>query len=408
MQVAGCAGVRPAGERCSVQRGSLAPLRGVESVECSAAEMHTVTLLPLLVLLSPAAAEFAGSAIRPAASESPPPPLPPPKYKVVLTEHSPTPALSSANAKGHGASPCPTTFNPSYVEVAGENKVGGIIVRMRSAHEVSLSRRSSDRAIISRGSFARAGTDNCNATSGAMSWAPCDVQTGVCGDLNASYLYPKSQGTEDPRIIFNKYLPAPLDQSLYLATQCICGQSIKRALLGGAGTTISSTTSPTARTASSRKPTAARPLAHQAPRVPALWYTHARARARTHARTHAHTHTHTHTQRERERERGAIQIGGSRCERDHHGRDRVGRHVSAHEDSPSAKNHLREHHRAVRHHRCRQPAPCRQRQRSEEQQTHDALDKAAPNRARDRHLAQPSWRPRSTGLKSPQSGLRKG
>ena len=87
------------------------------------------------------------------------------------------PVLSSANAKGHGASPCPTTFNPSYVEVAGENKVGGIIVR----------------------------TDKCNATNGHLSWAPCDVMTGVCGDLNASYQYNPSQGSEDPRIIYNKY-----------------------------------------------------------------------------------------------------------------------------------------------------------------------------------------------------------
>jgi hypothetical protein len=96
---------------------------------------------------------------------------------VVLAEHSPLPALSSANAKGQGASPCPLTFNPSYVEVAGENKVGGIIVR----------------------------TDKCNATDGRLSFAPCDVMTGVCGDLNASYQIPSSQGTQDPRVIFNKY-----------------------------------------------------------------------------------------------------------------------------------------------------------------------------------------------------------
>jgi hypothetical protein len=108
---------------------------------------------------------------------APPPPLPAAKYKVVLAEHNPLPALSHSNAKGKGASPCPTTFNPSYVEVAGENKVGGIVVR----------------------------TDSCNATKGSMSWAPCDVMTGVCGDLVESYQYPHSQGTEDPRIIYNKY-----------------------------------------------------------------------------------------------------------------------------------------------------------------------------------------------------------
>lgn len=28
---------------------------------------------------------------------------------------------------------------------------------------------------------------------------------GVCGDLDFSYQYPHSQGTEDPRVIYNKY-----------------------------------------------------------------------------------------------------------------------------------------------------------------------------------------------------------
>eukprot|EP01050_Picozoa_sp_SAG11_P018968 SAG11_NODE_2950_length_2817_cov_2.426784_3_plen_357_part_00 len=113
----------------------------------------------------------------PAPPPPPPPPLPAPKYKVLLAEHNAVPALSSANAKGKGASPCPKTFNPSYVEVAGENTVGGIIVR----------------------------TDGCNATRGRMSFAKCDAQTGVCGDLNASYQISPSQGTQDPRVIYNKY-----------------------------------------------------------------------------------------------------------------------------------------------------------------------------------------------------------
>ena len=138
--------------------------------------MKMLALSPLL-LASASLQTAAALAQHGAPPQAPPPPLPPPKYKVMLTEHNPTAAVSSANAKGHGASPCPTTFNPSYVEVAGENKVGGIIVR----------------------------TDRCNATNGAMSWAPCDVETGICGDLNASYQYPQSQGTEDLRIIFNKY-----------------------------------------------------------------------------------------------------------------------------------------------------------------------------------------------------------
>jgi hypothetical protein len=76
------------------------------------------------------------------------------------------------------------------VEVAGKNKVGGVIVR----------------------------TDGCEATSGAMSFAPCDVQTGVCGDLEPAYQIPQGQGTQDPRVIYNQYdqcasvgLEPPLD-----------------------------------------------------------------------------------------------------------------------------------------------------------------------------------------------------
>ena len=105
------------------------------------------------------------------------PPLPAPKYKVELVERPSTPVLSFANAAGYGASPCPVTFNPSYVEVAGENKVGGIIVR----------------------------TDGCNATNGRLSFAECDVMTGVCGDLNASYQYPADQGLEDPRVVWDPH-----------------------------------------------------------------------------------------------------------------------------------------------------------------------------------------------------------
>jgi len=107
----------------------------------------------------------------------PPPPLPQPKYKVILAEHSPTPVLSSANAKGSGASPCSTTFNPSYVEVAGGNTRGGVIVR----------------------------TDGCKATQGRLSFAPCNVTTGVCGDLEPDYQAPASQGTQDPRVIYDPY-----------------------------------------------------------------------------------------------------------------------------------------------------------------------------------------------------------
>lgn len=107
----------------------------------------------------------------------PPPPLPPKKYNVVLEQHSPQPVLSHGNAVGAGYSPCSTTFNPAFVDVLGENTVSGVVVR----------------------------TDSCSATNGAMSFAKCNLETGVCGDLEPNYKFPSDQGTEDPRIVWDPY-----------------------------------------------------------------------------------------------------------------------------------------------------------------------------------------------------------
>lgn len=70
---------------------------------------------------------------------------------------------------------CPaTTFNPSYIGVQGGNKVAGVIVR----------------------------TDQCGDTNNSLSFAPCDLQTGTCGDLQSGIQLPPDQGTQDPRIVF--------------------------------------------------------------------------------------------------------------------------------------------------------------------------------------------------------------
>jgi len=92
----------------------------------------------------------------PKPTPSPPvPPLPPAKYKVELVEHNALPALSHGNPTGQGGSPCSNTFNPSYIEIAGKNKVGGIIVR----------------------------TDGCNETNGHLSFAPCTTLRPCSGVL---------------------------------------------------------------------------------------------------------------------------------------------------------------------------------------------------------------------------------
>eukprot|EP01046_Picozoa_sp_COSAG06_P017045 COSAG06_NODE_1145_length_10532_cov_16.966261_7_plen_232_part_00 len=175
--VAACCGACQADAKCAY--AAWAP-RGVSSPSSSLCFLkdaktltpRTMSNVTLIVVRQEPPNPHPGPA--PPGPDPPPPVLPPPKYRVVLAEHSPVPALSFANARGAGNSACPLTFNPSYVEVAGENKIGGVIVR----------------------------TDGCHATTGAMSFAPCNVTTGVCGDLNASYQIPKAHGIQDPRVIF--------------------------------------------------------------------------------------------------------------------------------------------------------------------------------------------------------------
>eukprot|EP00039_Didymoeca_costata_P002135 m.57738 g.57738 ORF g.57738 m.57738 type:complete len:451 (+) comp11128_c0_seq1:75-1427(+) len=103
----------------------------------------------------------------------PAPPLPAPKYDVKLLSRSPLPTLSNANIAGHGASPCTTTFNPAFI-AATATSPSGVVVR----------------------------TDTCTATQGRLSFAPCNLTTGVCGDLQPHITLPPDQGTQDPRIIF--------------------------------------------------------------------------------------------------------------------------------------------------------------------------------------------------------------
>ena len=101
-------------------------------------------------------------------------------YSAVFTSRPALPALSSANAVGAGHSHCNNTFNPSYLPPSSDGAFGGgIIVRLNAC----------DRAPAGE----------------HLGFAPCDLATGVCGDVDPSWhfaLADDQQQTEDPRALF--------------------------------------------------------------------------------------------------------------------------------------------------------------------------------------------------------------
>ena len=101
-------------------------------------------------------------------------------YSAAFTSRPALPALSSANAVGAGHSYCNNTFNPSYLPPSTDGAFGGgIIVRLNAC----------DRAPAGE----------------HLGFAPCDLATGVCGDVDPSWhfaLADDQQQTEDPRALF--------------------------------------------------------------------------------------------------------------------------------------------------------------------------------------------------------------
>ena len=158
---------------------------GPSGVACNWDANKKVTVVKFTLPTGPAAgSSITGSCTNPPPSPSPPPPpppppvppLPPPKYKVELVEHNALPALSDGNPAGQGSSPCSNTFNPSYIEVAGKNKVGGILVR----------------------------TDNCAETNGRLSFAPCTASRNARRAMPLSLLRPHIFAPDSPRITFHR------------------------------------------------------------------------------------------------------------------------------------------------------------------------------------------------------------
>eukprot|EP01045_Picozoa_sp_COSAG04_P006777 COSAG04_NODE_340_length_16315_cov_1278.534410_12_plen_598_part_00 len=148
-------------------------------------------------------------------------------FSVAIVEHSATPVLSASNAKGNGSSPC-LVFNAAYIPaVPGSGMAtSGVLVRMCCG---------SNQFCFDCGSTA-SGDKTCNgrhpttpvwkpgANLGPNPWsgpipfpnrppervsfAPCDLATGLCADVNTSFIMdPRAFGggetdsimIEDPR-----------------------------------------------------------------------------------------------------------------------------------------------------------------------------------------------------------------
>lgn len=109
-------------------------------------------------------------------------------YEFSVRNHSSTPVLSSANALGHGKPPegC-SSFNPSYISASSSFNQSGVLLRMCCGDTcVGHGRR------LGGGSFPKGSAER-------IGFAPCDLESGVCGDADASFDFDPAADTEDPR-----------------------------------------------------------------------------------------------------------------------------------------------------------------------------------------------------------------
>jgi predicted GH43/DUF377 family glycosyl hydrolase len=113
-------------------------------------------------------------------------------YQVILTEHSPTPILSSSNPVGQGNSQGCLIFNPSYIQKSPTFQREGLLVReccgdtcTGHGRQFSLNQDRAER----------------------IAFAPCNLSTATCSDAFPSKVFnldPQAD-TEDPRAFYNPY-----------------------------------------------------------------------------------------------------------------------------------------------------------------------------------------------------------
>ena len=116
------------------------------------------------------------------------------QYLLTVTEHRPTPILSASNPPGQGMAPMDCiVFNPSYIPSSGSFNQTGLLVRMCCGKQcIGHGRRIAHRTELS------------SAAPEQIGFAPCNLETGVCGDVYPSETFnlDPSSDSEDPRAFY--------------------------------------------------------------------------------------------------------------------------------------------------------------------------------------------------------------
>lgn len=111
------------------------------------------------------------------------------RYAVTVTEHRSTPILSLANPLGRGKAPegC-IVFNPSYVPASASFNTSGLLVRMCCGKDC-----------IGHGT-----ASTPSAAAERIGFAPCDLHTGICGDVypSSTFNLDPASDAEDPRAFY--------------------------------------------------------------------------------------------------------------------------------------------------------------------------------------------------------------
>jgi hypothetical protein len=119
------------------------------------------------------------------------------KYTVTLTEHSPKPVVSGSNAAGQGKAPdgC-ISFNPSYIPASSTFSTPGVLVRLCCGA-----------SCIGHGAeggnnLAAIASDPSADAAERIGFAPCDLETGKCKDVDPNFNLDPTSDTEDPRAFY--------------------------------------------------------------------------------------------------------------------------------------------------------------------------------------------------------------
>ena len=115
-------------------------------------------------------------------------------YQVTVRDHSATPVVSGSNAAGHGKAPTGCiSFNPSFIASSPTFNRSGVLLRMCCGDSCVGHGR---RQLASSPSFPPGSAER-------IGFAPCELESGVCGDVDPDFNLDPTADTEDPRAFYH-------------------------------------------------------------------------------------------------------------------------------------------------------------------------------------------------------------